>query len=162
MRHRSLAGRCSGAVETVVCAPAGVAGVVGVMTRQSRIPAFIVALAGGLTLGCGSNSPGPVICTAEARAAVSLVIVDSLTNKGDALTGLWARAVDGTYRDSSVMTFSDQSLQATRMALAYERKGTYTVTVHATGYQDWTKTGVLVTADQCHVNGVSLTAKLVR
>jgi hypothetical protein len=134
------------------------------MTTPNRTRTFLLAVASTLGLACGylDKPSGPYFCTTEARAAVSLVIVDSLTNKGDALTGLWARAVDGTYRDSSVMTFSDQSLQAMRMALAYERQGTYTVTVHATGYQDWTKSGVLVTADQCHVNGVSLTAKLVR
>ena len=48
------------------------------------------------------------------------------------------------------------------MALAYERAGTYTVTVHATGYRDWIKPGVTVTKDVCHVIGVLLTARLVK
>jgi hypothetical protein len=118
-----------------------------------------------LTAACGS-AYGPkndsVVCTTEARAAVSLTVVDSLTGQGTGLTGLFARVVDGTFRDSTTSFFTNPSTGIPGAGLAYERKGTYTVTVRATGYQDWTKTGVNVTADECHVTGVALTARLVK
>jgi hypothetical protein len=44
--------------------------------------------------------------------------------------------------------------------LAYERAGTYTVTVEQQGYRPWSRSGVRVTKDECHVRGVSITARL--
>jgi hypothetical protein len=46
--------------------------------------------------------------------------------------------------------------------LAYEKPGTYEVTVQQTGYRLWTRTNVQVTRDECHVQTVSLTALLQR
>ncbi len=116
------------------------------------------------TSACGSiNEPGDgLICTAEARAAISLTVVDSLTGQPTAFTGLFARAVDGTYTDSTTSFFTNTGNGYVGAGLAYERKGTYTVTVRASGYQDWIKTGVNVTAGECHVNGAVLTARLVK
>lgn len=113
---------------------------------------------------CGSvYDPGDdLVCTTEARAAINLTVVDSLTGQPAAFTGLFARAVDGTYADSTTNFFTNPGNGTVAAGLAYERKGTYTVTVRAAGYQDWTKTGVNVTAGECHVNGAVLTARLVR
>jgi len=122
--------------------------------------------AGVLLLGaatCDSPVKGAgVVCTEEARAGITLTIVDSLTGTADALTGLWARAVAGTYRDSTTMNFGNSETGTANMALAYEHAGTFVVTVHATGYQDWTKPGVVVAGDTCHVIGVALAARLVK
>lgn len=103
-----------------------------------------------------------MVCTAIAVAGVNLTIVDSLTNAPAAFTGLWARAREGTYVDSTTFMLTNPSTGAVTTALAYERKGTYVVTVKANGYQEWTKSGVTVTSDVCHVIPVQLTAKLVR
>jgi hypothetical protein len=43
---------------------------------------------------------------------------------------------------------------------AGERAGTYAVTVTATGYAEWTTSGVVVTADECHVIPVRLEPRL--
>jgi hypothetical protein len=41
--------------------------------------------------------------------------------------------------------------------------GTYTVSVHRVGYVDWTKGGVVIKADDCHVTSPAiLTAALQR
>ncbi|MEO5580406.1 MAG: PEGA domain-containing protein [Gemmatimonadaceae bacterium] len=46
------------------------------------------------------------------------------------------------------------------LSLAYERAGTYTVTVTKPGYREWRRTGVQVGRDECHVITVPLTARL--
>jgi hypothetical protein len=130
-----------------------------------RVVKAASAVAVLLTAACGSvYSPrnDSVVCTTEARAAVSLTVVDSLTGQGTGLTGLFARVVDGSFRDSTTSFFTNPSTGIPSVGMAYERKGTYTVTVRATGYQEWTRTGVTVSADECHVNGVALVARLVR
>ena len=113
---------------------------------------------------CAAPNGGPsgIICTAEARAAFNITVVDSLTGAPAAFTGLWARVVDGAYRDSTSFPFTNPQGGAVTMALAWERRGTFAVTVHAAGYSDWNKTGVVVTGDQCHVTPVQLTARMAR
>lgn len=130
---------------------------------NARIVKTASAVAILFSAACSSvNDPGGgVVCTTEARAAISITVVDSLTGQPTAFTGLFARAVDGTYADSASF-FTNPGSGAVSTGLAYERKGTYAVTVGAAGYQNWVKTGVNVTAGECHVNGVLLTARLVR
>lgn len=43
---------------------------------------------------------------------------------------------------------------------AGERPGTYTVTVSKPGFRDWQRAGIVVTADECHVHPVELSARL--
>ena len=43
---------------------------------------------------------------------------------------------------------------------AAERAGTYRITVSKAGYQTWTRTGVQVTADVCHVHPAQAEARL--
>ena len=119
-----------------------------------------VLLLGAAT--CDSPVKGAgVVCTEEARAGITLTIVDSLTGTADGLAGLWARAVAGAYRDSTTVNFGNSETGTANMALAYEHAGTFVVTVHANGYGDWNKVGVVVPAGICHVTGVILTARLV-
>ncbi len=131
---------------------------------STRVVKVALAAAILFSAACGSvNDPGGgLVCTTEARAAISLTVVDSLTGQPAAFTGLFARAVDGTFVDSTTNFFSNPGGGGVGTGLAYERKGTYTVTVGAAGYQNWVKTGVNVTAGECHVNGVVLTARLVK
>lgn len=63
---------------------------------------------------------------------------------------------DGAYVDSLVLVAPD-----TRAA-AFERAGTYTVEVRLTGYQNFTASGVRVTAGTCHVNAVVVPALLLK
>ncbi len=61
---------------------------------------------------------------------------------------------DGAYVDSLMLVALD-----TRVA-AFERAGTYRVEVRLTGYQNFTASGVRVTAGTCHVNAVGVSALL--
>ena len=102
-----------------------------------------------------------VVCTEEARPALMVGLVDSLTG-ATTFTNVKIVARDGAYADSVTAATYPMLPYDGPLPLAYERKGTYDVTVHAAGYAPWTKAGVVVTADQCHVATVSLTARLVR
>ncbi len=90
----------------------------------------------------------PYFCTTEARAAISVSAIDADTRTP--VTGWHGIVRDGDYRDS--LRFG---------GAAYERAGTYTVTIEAVGYQTWTRGGIVVTDGECHVNGVSVVAELI-
>lgn len=92
-----------------------------------------------------------VWCTMELRYAVAARVDDAPAGFVPELAWLVVR--DGAYADSS--TFRTEYDAAGEpyyvAAAAEERAGTYTVTVRAPGFQDWTKERVRVTADECHV-----------
>jgi hypothetical protein len=105
----------------------------------------------------GCKLPGGVACSADARPAVSVDVRDSVT---DTPAGRGARIIaqDGVFAD----TAKTPSGYEGPYALARERAGTYTVTVEQEGYQLWSRSGVRVTRDECHVRTVSLIARLQR
>ncbi len=107
------------------------------------------------------SKPGP-ICAAYAAAALNVEIRDSLTGAVPALTGLSVVARAGAYADSVKLAPFPPAYYGGSVPLAYERQGTFTVTVRADGYSPWSRSGIVVTADECHVIPVSLTARLVR
>jgi len=98
-----------------------------------------------------------VMCTMEARAGIMVEVVDSVSG-APAARGARVVARGTTFTDSTAgPAESDEAI-----ALAYERDGTYTVTVTKPGYRPWTQAGVVVTKDQCHVRSVRVIAKLQR
>jgi hypothetical protein len=120
------------------------------MTLNSTIPSALLI---GLALaGCTQESP--VMCTMEARSSFAVVVVDSVTGAGLAATTR-ALVQDGSFVDSLIGRDSVVS------GGVFERTGTYRLTLSAPGYQDWTRDGVVVTKDQCHVQTVKLRALLV-
>lgn len=101
-----------------------------------------------------------LVCTEEARPALMVGIADSVTGATTGFTGVTIRAIDGAYADSAVMPVYPDQFNGP-VPLAYERRGTYTVSVSASGYATWSKSGIVVTGDQCHVITTPITAKLV-
>lgn len=97
----------------------------------------------------------PTNCTDEWRPGIAVQVRDSLTNASPGLGSLVV-ATDAAYADTSIGQISGVYY------VTHERPGTYTVTVAHTGYQTWTRGGVTVTKDQCHVTTVPLTARLVK
>lgn len=91
-------------------------------------------------------------CTQEARAAINVEVRDSVTN-APAVSGAVAVAREGLFADTLIVI-------GPSMAGAWERAGTYEVTVTKSGYHSWSVTGVLVTADACHVHPVVLQARI--
>lgn len=120
------------------------------VVNRSMLLLFAFSLA-----GCkASNNTDPIVCTTEARAGITVVVRDADTQAGIAALARGS-VTDGAYVDSLRAVGS-----TTTMSAAYERAGTYVVDVRATGYQGFTATGIVVTKDQCHVIGQTVTVNL--
>ena len=115
--------------------------------------------------GCQSEllTPGPPgrMCTDEARAAVNLRIQDSASGAGIA-AGATIVLRDGAFVDSLAISVDRTDLNDWPLSTmnTYERVGRYDITVRRNGYATWTRTGVVVTAGECHVNAVTVVARL--
>lgn len=119
---------------------------------------LVLASACVVLAGCGSGiTGGGLVCTAEARASITVDVRDSVTN---AVVSRNARIIArmGAVADTS----RDTGAFDGPFGLFYERAGTFDVTVEQTGYKTWSRQGVQVTQGTCHVNGVALTARLQR
>ena len=103
----------------------------------------------------------PTMCTLEARPGITVAIVDSVTGTS-AVRGSRTVARSGAFEHLSIAGDDPAWDGITLVSLATERPGTYTVTVSKDGYRDWIKTNVKVVDGECHVETVSLTAKLQR
>lgn len=122
---------------------------VGSFSRFVRAGAGVVAISG--IAGCGIFT-GPVACTDEYVPGITVDVRDS--QSGAQITdGVRVIARDGAFADTA---------ENSHLAVAFERAGTYTVTVEKDGYQTWSRSGVRVSRDECHVRTVALTAQLQR
>jgi len=106
----------------------------------------------------GCSSPYDVVCTLIAVPGIEVLVRDSASGSF-ASNGATATAVEGSFTDTNGFpeTFTQPE---TPIGLAYEREGTYAVTVTKASYKAWTTSGVRVTRDVCHVRTVTLTALL--
>ena len=117
--------------------------------RTCHIGAVGAALAA--MLGC-IDTPFETVCTDDLRAGLVVTVRDSVT--GAPVSGARVVARTGATADTARSPLNGIS------ALAYEKAGTYEVTVEQAGYRPWTRANVQVTRDECHVRTVSLTALL--
>ena len=103
-----------------------------------------------------------IACTLEARSALQVIVVDSINPATSSFTNVRVIAQSGSSRDSAFVAHYDAGTYTHGVGLAHEKEGTYTVTVRADGYAPWSKSGIEVKRDQCHVITVPVTARLVR
>jgi hypothetical protein len=100
-----------------------------------------------LATTCDDNDDdNQIVCTQEAKAglnvSVSLGNMNSITSEGVTVI-----ATDGNYTETlSVINNTDPIFFG-----AWERIGTYIITVSKEGYQTYTTAPITLTADQCHV-----------
>jgi len=104
-----------------------------------------------------AQPPIPVSCTMNEIAGIVLFIVDS---------------TDGPFRAPVTTTLRDGPFSQTiafpatygldHRYLAYERAGTYSITLDAPGYKTWRRDNVVVARGDCHVKPVSVTALMQR
>jgi hypothetical protein len=99
-----------------------------------------------------------IVCTAEMLAGLNVVVRDSVTGT-PAAVGATLRAISGTWRDSVVVPASWVGYVG--WATAWERAGTYTVTVDRDGYLPWRRDSIVVPRDLCHVIGQRVDVNLV-
>lgn len=117
-----------------------------------------------LTAGCGIFDP--TVCTLEARPAIQVEVMDSIS--GEPVRGpvrVVARDGSATYEFDSQHVFLPPMADPDTVVfgpfyLAHEQPGTYEVTVEAQGYRLWQRIGVRVREGECHVQTAELTALL--
>jgi hypothetical protein len=119
----------------------------------------VLILVAAVMRGCITDG---VVCTDEFVFGLNITVVDSATADPPSEATLLARS--GTFTDSVGPRAPFQWVANGPLVLilstAGERAGLYSITVRSPGYRDWTRTGIRVTANECHVNPVNLTARL--
>lgn len=88
-----------------------------------------------------------IYCTQEAKAGLNITVKDAVTDELLS-TGVTVIAQDGSYTETLEDFPSDE---VSVFIGAWERVGTYVVTVSKEGYQTFTSEPIVVTADVCHV-----------
>jgi hypothetical protein len=109
--------------------------------------------------GCDFTS-APALCTDVALSGILVRVVDSTTAGPAFSDSVSAKVVDGSFVDS--LRVASDLAAAFELPFAEERSGVYAVEVRAAGYDTWQLAGVAVTANECHVRPVHLTARLQR
>ena len=119
-----------------------------------RGAAVIVVLVS--SAACYEGDPsGPIACTAQFVFGLTVTVRDQSTTL--------PKAEDATLtlREGAYVEVVMDSWDGTTLVGAGERPGTYAVTVEHPGYEVWTRAGVEITEDECHVIPVSITADLI-
>ena len=102
-----------------------------------------------------------VLCTLVATPAIQLTVVDSLTAQSALLRSISVLIRSGGLSDTVFVASLAANAPPFSVGLAFDRPGTYDLSVSAAGYKTWTKNAVVVGSDLCHVVTVPLTARLV-
>lgn len=100
-------------------------------------------------VACAVVAPDPV-CTDQFVYGLQVIAVDSTTGE-PVLDGLSGVAIRNGVQET-MLVFENQLFGAGEAA------GVYQVSVTASGYLSWSRSGVEVTEDECHVLTESLTA----
>ena len=109
-----------------------------------------------LTAACGEASDGVTRpnCGDVGVPAMTVIALDALTRQPITALAVVV-AHDGAYADTASAVG-----QPPLYGMAYNRPGTYSVTVNAPGYQPWRIDNVIVTRGDCNVMRVPLAAFL--
>ena len=111
-----------------------------------------------LALGCNTG-PDEVACTENLAYGLTVRVTDSVTGVP---AGRLATVVaqEGAYQETLLFMGDLGVADSLTFFGAAERAGTYQISVSKAGYQTWTRGGLEVLADVCHVHGVTVDAKL--
>lgn len=101
-----------------------------------------------------------VVCTVGALPAITLTVEDSVTGQSGPLASLKIKITNGTLSDTAFVNFISAGAPLFVLPMAFEREGVYDLAVTADGYKPWSRSGITVTADICHVMTVPITARL--
>lgn len=120
--------------------------------RSGTIGSGLLVLLAGCYQG---GTVEPVLCTKQFVYGLTVTVVDQSTSNPI------AAAATMTLRDGSYEEVVTDSWDGSTLSGAGERPGTYTITIEHPAYTTWTRAGVTISADECHVIPVALTAELV-
>jgi hypothetical protein len=131
------------------------------MRTSRHVPLLLLPLLTFALGACDAFDSPPVFCTDNFVWGIQVEVQDSVTSAPSA-SGAEVIARDGAYADTASYPPNRPDLDDLPLVGAGERAGTYTVTVRKSGFLDWERSDVVVTADECHVRPVALTARLQR
>lgn len=104
---------------------------------------------------CNEDDNNPVNCTQEARAGLNVTVQDAVSHAVLA-DGVTVQAIDGAYSETLERIPGSDVFSG-----AWERQGSYVLTVSKEGYQPYTSETITVTADVCHVIPQNRTIQLI-
>ena len=110
-----------------------------------------------LLLAMTCENDDPIYCTQEAKAGLNVTVLNSQTNT-PIVEDVIITAQDGSYQETLEYFPGGEFV----FSGAYERTGTYTITVTKTGFQTFTSQPITVTKDECLVIPQQLTVNLVQ
>ena len=123
---------------------------------MKKIILFLACMPFLLITSCNNDDDDAIVCTLEAKAGFNITVKDATTN-AVLSDGVTVTAQDGTYTETL------EQLPNNEIPVfigAWERAGTYVITVSKEGYQTFTSEPIVVTADVCHVIPQVLTLNL--
>ncbi len=124
-------------------------------------PKTIAFLAALFMVGACDTQEESVFCTLEARPGLEIQIRDATTG-APAVDGALVLLVDGDYSETLEGPPAGEMSEPPSLFGAYERAGTYDITIGKTGFKPWLARGIEVEADECHVITVEVDARLER
>jgi len=129
------------------------------MQRPVRF-SFRLVLGAAALSGC---SPANVVCPQIAAPAILLEVREAGTG-APAANGAKGAVQDGAYVDSlRVVGWLGTPSPETEllMAAAFDRPGTYSITLEKAGYQTWIRAGIVVGTDDCGTQQAQFATQLV-
>lgn len=117
-------------------------------TSGKHLPWPLLSLCALLLAGCG--------CDTFAARSLLITILDDRT-RAPIPAGATVKVVEGTFEEvvDVPMDYGNDPV-----GMVFERPGRYSVTVTKGGYHTWSREGVVVSDDGCHVKTVRLEARL--
>ena len=122
-------------------------------------PLAILLLLTTLLVVGACDTQGEIICTLEARPGLAIEVREAATG-APAVEGTFAFLLDGEYTETLEGPPIGLGTDPPTLYGAYERAGTYHISVVKVGFKTWQARDVKVDADECHVKTVRLEAQL--
>ena len=130
---------------------------------KKTLSALYIIFVAVLIIGCEPNTSdqdNDVVCTAVIEPGIIVEIRDAITDEPLAENAIVV-ITDNDYTETLVIS---QWISSVAVAVegAHERPGIYDIQLSLTGYNDWTRSGVEVRSGVCHVETVTISARLVK
>lgn len=107
------------------------------------------------------DDPAGIVCDTMAMAGITVQVKDIVSGLGIA-EGACAWIQDGSFIDTLEYCGDDSLGNPMILSGAWERSGTYSLTIEKEAYTTYHQDTIEVLDDVCHVQGVNLTAMMVR